>query len=128
MGRWGTITMPDAGRNRKARSGALLLKNTLDIGRYSKYKTHPQGGRAASGVSPLQAQPGGMTPFDPRRESEMMKEGYEHTSHSRHSHIVYEGSSTQIYIRTHRQFCTQLRSRAHCGSPGATARNAPYLT
>src|SRR4029453_10479819 len=39
VGRWGTITMPDAGRNRKARSGALLLKNALDIGRYSKYKT-----------------------------------------------------------------------------------------
>jgi hypothetical protein len=39
MGWWGTITMPDAGRNRKARSGALLLKNALDIGRYSKYKT-----------------------------------------------------------------------------------------
>ena|SRR6266516_4172230 len=38
-GRWGTITMPDAGRNRKARSRALLLKNALDIGRYSKYKT-----------------------------------------------------------------------------------------
>src|SRR5215471_16821810 len=70
VGRWGTITMPDAGRNRKARSGALLLKNALDIGRYSKYKTHPQGGRAASGVSPLQAQPGGMTPFDPRGESQ----------------------------------------------------------
>jgi hypothetical protein len=31
--------MPDAGRNRKARSRALLLKNALDIGRYSKYKT-----------------------------------------------------------------------------------------
>src|SRR5712691_3150963 len=39
VGRWGTITMPDAGRNRKARSGALLLKNALDIGWYSKYKT-----------------------------------------------------------------------------------------
>src|SRR5262249_25735830 len=39
VGRWGTITMLDAGRNRKARSGALLLKNALDIERYSKYKT-----------------------------------------------------------------------------------------
>src|SRR4029434_6452069 len=39
IGRWGTITMPDAGRNRKARSRAMLLKNALDIGRYSKYKT-----------------------------------------------------------------------------------------
>src|SRR5438105_11123377 len=49
-GRWGTITMPDAGRNRKARSGALLLKNALDIMLCSKYKTHPQDGRPASGV------------------------------------------------------------------------------
>src|SRR5687767_6417708 len=32
VGWWGTITMPDAGRNRKARSGAPLLKNALDIG------------------------------------------------------------------------------------------------
>jgi hypothetical protein len=39
VSRWGTITMPDAGRNRKARSGALELKNALDIGQYSKYKT-----------------------------------------------------------------------------------------
>src|SRR5436309_7475045 len=50
VGRWGTITMPDAGRNRKARSGALRLKNTLDIMLCSKYKTHPQDGRPASGV------------------------------------------------------------------------------
>src|SRR5499426_4836085 len=53
VGRWGTITMPDAGRNRKARSRALLLKNALDIGRYSKYKTHPQGARPTSGVRPI---------------------------------------------------------------------------
>ena len=39
VGWCGTITMPEAGRNRKARSGALVLKNTLDIGQYSKYKT-----------------------------------------------------------------------------------------
>src|SRR5919197_264787 len=91
MGRWGTITMPDAGRNRKASSGAMRLKNALDIGPYSKYKT--PGGRQAPGGQPSAGPYRGLTSFGPGRELGMMKGGYEHTSQSRHSRLVHEGSN-----------------------------------
>jgi hypothetical protein len=59
VGWWGTITMPDAGRNRKARSEALVLKKALDIGQYSTYKkpfarrwTSVQGGQPRQGPAP----------------------------------------------------------------------------
>jgi hypothetical protein len=37
--------MPDAGRNRKARSEALVLKKRLTLGNTPSTKRHSQGGK-----------------------------------------------------------------------------------
>src|SRR5262249_48003743 len=128
VGRWGTITMPDAGRNRKARSGALRLKNALDIRWYSKYKT-PFARRETGvwGSAHRRAVRAADVVWSKARTGDM-KEGYEHTSQSRYSRFVHAGSNAHMHLRAHRQLCPQLRSRAHCDSPGTTARNAPHLT
>src|SRR5215510_11335320 len=92
-------------------------KTRLTLGGTPSTKRHPQGGRHVCGGQPTAGPCGRLISFAPRRELGMMKGGYEHTSQSRHSRFVYEGSKAQIHLRAPRKLFTQLRSRAHCDRP-----------